>query len=91
MCEAIEAGRRRMLRGWKYGQQGAPMAIGIKARTPADHAFAVLPHDFEAVLSLSTEQKGQVQLPRSVGKLIVCRLAGEPVCIKAPERRLRAA
>jgi hypothetical protein len=60
-----------MLRGRTHDQQRASMAIGVKARPPADHTFAVLPDDLEAVFSLSAEQQGQVQLPRSVGKLIV--------------------
>ena len=45
--EAIEASRRRALRGGQHGQHRAAAAVAVRAPSPAEHAFAILPQDLE--------------------------------------------
>ena len=41
--KAIERSRRRALRGRQHDQHGAAAAVAVRAPSPAEHAFAVLP------------------------------------------------
>jgi hypothetical protein len=52
MGEAIEARTRRMLRGGKNDQHGAPLAIIVQSPAMAEDAFAVLPQDLGAAVRI---------------------------------------
>ena len=66
--EAIEDGRGRALHSRQHGQKGAAAAVAVLAPPPAEDAIPILPHDLEAVFSLSAERKRLLQLPCSAGQ-----------------------
>src|SRR5208337_1475981 len=66
--EAIEDGRGRALHSRQHGQKGAAAAVAVLAPPPAEDAIPILPHDLEAVFSLSAKRKRLLQLPCSAGQ-----------------------
>ena len=49
-----------MLRGGQHDQHGAAVAVGAQMPSSAEDAFAVLPQDLEAVISLSADPEGWI-------------------------------
>ena len=63
--KAIEAGRRRALRGGQHGQHGAAAAVVVRAPPAAEDAFAILPQDLTAVIRIGAFQRMQHHLSHS--------------------------
>ena len=79
-----------MLRGWLNNQHGAPIAVIAQAPPSAEDAFAVLPQDLEAVISISIEPRGWTHLPDPVRSLRGLRTSftNSPLPHRAPREGL---